>query len=140
MATFGPFIGVEIQKNSKEDIYLNFLGWNKVGQAEFTVVEDYHISFSGEANVLGNVRKFSADLTLTDNNASSTKGSARIEIGGMTPINGSYSVEGSKLVITASTPYNQTVAIERGDPNWPETYTYLLLTGKQHHELQLRPS
>jgi hypothetical protein len=58
----------------------------------------------------------------------------------MAPINGSYSVAGSQLVIKASIPYNQTVTMERGGSNWPETYTDLLLTGKQHGQVQLRPS
>jgi hypothetical protein len=139
MATFRPFIGVTIKTGSTEDIYLHFFGWNKVGQAQFTVVEDYRLSFKGEASVLGNVLKFSAELTLTDQNTTSTKGSAEIAIDGKTQINGSYSVDGSKLTITASSPNNQTVIIERGGSNWPETYTHLLLTGKQHNEAQLRP-
>jgi hypothetical protein len=140
MAIFGPYIGVGIQTGSKQDIYLNFFGWNKVGEAEFEVVEDYRLFFKGEVKVSGNVRGFSADLTLTDRNPTSTKGPSRIEMEGMPAINGSYSVTGNKLVISASSPYNQTVTIDRGGPNWPETYTYLLLTGKQHYEVQLRPS
>jgi hypothetical protein len=140
MAIFGSYIGMGIQTGSKQDIYLNFFGWHKVGQTEFEVVEDYRLFFKGEAKVLGNVREFSADLTLIDKNPTSTKGPSQIEIEGMPPINGSYSVTGNKLVISASSPYDQTVTIDRGDPNWPETYTYLLLTGKQHYEVQLRPS
>ena len=99
MAIFSHCIGVGIQKGSKEELYLNFVIWNKVGQGELTLVEDYRLVFEGDAVQVG---KVSVDLTLTVMNAGSTNGTARIAIGGMPPINASYSVAGSKLVFIAS--------------------------------------
>jgi hypothetical protein len=138
MATFRPYVGLGTKTGSQDKIFYKWGLWLDTGKSgHFSTFEDYDLYF-GEPGT--GVR-----LSLSDRDRTSVSGPCHIDIKGLpgmaAPISASarYSVAGSKLAITASIPENQTVTIERGGPEGPETYTYLLLTGKYHFEAQLRP-